>query len=229
MKIVLFDIDGTLLHTHGAGRRAMERAMFDAFQARGIDGYSYDGKTDPQIVHEQMAEAGIASFLIESRLEMVFDSYVEYLMVELESNRHASELCLGVRELLDALRERSDVTLGLLTGNIERGARHKLSTVGVDFDQFAVNAFGSDHARRSELPDIARRRAEERLGMPVRGEQLVIIGDTPADIHCGRALGVKAIGVATGRFSVDALATHDPAFVFQDFAETDEVLQAIVS
>ena len=138
-------------------------------------------------------------------------------------------LCDGIPPLLDALRGREDVTLGLLTGNIERGARAKLDAVDVDFAQFRANAFGCDHENRPELPAIAQRRALEMLGLNIAGDRMVIIGDTPADIHCGRSLGVRAIGVATGRYSTDDLAAHHPAAVFIDLVDTDAVVSAILA
>jgi phosphoglycolate phosphatase-like HAD superfamily hydrolase len=116
----------------------------------------------------------------------------------------------------------------LLTGNIEQGARHKLRAVGIDFDRFRVNAFGSDHEHRPELPGVAQRRAKEIAGVELTGDRMVIIGDTPADIHCGRALGVRAIGVATGRYSVDDLAAHNPAAVFATLEDTEAVVAAML-
>jgi phosphoglycolate phosphatase-like HAD superfamily hydrolase len=121
------------------------------------------------------------------------------------------------------------VTLGLLTGNVARGARRKLDAVGLDFGAFRVGAFGCDHEHRPELPAIAQRRAREALGLAIAGDQLVIIGDTPADIHCGRALGVRAIGVATGRYTVEQLAEHAPAHCFATLEDTDAVCRAILA
>ena len=133
----------------------------------------------------------------------------------------------GVLELLDALEARPDRTLGLLTGNIEVGARAKLRAAGIDPSRFTVCAFGSDHEVRGELPAVAQRRAKEQLGLHVGGDALVIIGDTPADIDCTRAIGARAIGVATGRYSVEELAKHDPVAVFPNLCDTDAVMRAI--
>jgi phosphoglycolate phosphatase-like HAD superfamily hydrolase len=119
--------------------------------------------------------------------------------------------------------------MGLLTGNIEAGARQKIRAVNLAWEQFLVNAFGSDHEHRPMLPAVAQRRAEALLGREIPGERMVIIGDTPADIHCGRSLNVRAIGVATGRYSVDELAEHDPAAVFASLADTDAVVEAILA
>jgi phosphoglycolate phosphatase len=118
--------------------------------------------------------------------------------------------------------------LGLLTGNIEAGARAKLAAVGIAPHRFVVGAFGSDHHDRPELPEIARRRAERVLGHPINGRDVVVIGDTPADVACGVGIGARAIGVATGRYSVDELRACDAAAVFPDLTDTDAVVRAIL-
>lgn len=229
MKVVLFDIDGTLLRTDGAGRRALERALQETFGVTGSPDYRYDGKTDRQIVREQMQAMGVEHARIAQHMDRLLEDYLQYLEAELRDRPDQAVLCAGVMPLLERLRSREDVTLGLLTGNVRAGARQKLRAVDVDFDQFIVNAFGCDHEHRPELPGIARKRAEDMLGRPVQGEQLVIIGDTPADIHCGRSIGVRAIGVATGHYSVEALAEHVPAAVFATLEDTDAVIQAMLA
>ena len=228
MKLVLFDIDGTLLRTDGAGRRSMEGALQEFFGATGDPAYRYDGKTDRQIAREQMRAAGVAEDDVERRMDALLDRYVERLELELASDPEAAVLLAGVPALLDAVESQEGVTMGLLTGNIRRGAERKLAAVGIDFARFRVNAFGCDHADRPELPAVAQRRARETLGLDLHGEQIVIIGDTPADIHCGRALGVRAIGVATGRYGVEELDSHGPAAVFPTLEPTDAVLHAIL-
>jgi phosphoglycolate phosphatase len=229
VKLVLFDIDGTLLWSDGAGRRAMENALLRVFGTTGDTTYRYDGKTDRQIVREQMREAGFTDVTITTRLDDLLNEYVHGLEAELtREGVTPPRLCAGIPPLLDALRAHDGVTLGLLTGNIERGARAKLKAVQVDFTQFRANAFGCDHEHRHELPAFAQRRALDSLGLNIAGEHMVIIGDTPADILCGRSLGVRAIGVATGRYSTDDLAAHQAAAVFSDLADTDAVLSAIL-
>jgi phosphoglycolate phosphatase-like HAD superfamily hydrolase len=134
----------------------------------------------------------------------------------------------GIFELLDALEARDDVVLGLLTGNLARGAHAKLGAAGIDPDRFRVGAYGSDHELRGELPAVAQRRAREQLGLSFSGRDIVVIGDTPADLHCGGAIGCRAIGVATGMYSVDDLREHRPAAAFQNLADTDAVVRAIM-
>jgi phosphoglycolate phosphatase len=227
-KIVLFDIDGTILWTDGAGRRAVFQALEEHFGATGPGEHRFDGKTDPQIVRELMRHAGVAEEDIDARLEVVLERYLALLESELAETDHRDHVFPGVHELLEALESRDDVLLGLLTGNIHPGARAKLSAVGIAPDRFRVGAFGSDHHDRPELPEIARRRAERLLGGAVSGRDVVVIGDTPADIACGEAIGARAIGVATGRYSVDELAACGPSAVFPDLRDTDAVLRAIL-
>jgi phosphoglycolate phosphatase-like HAD superfamily hydrolase len=176
-----------------------------------------------------MRTAGVDDALITERMDAVLGAYVTRLEADFERDPGVARLCEGVLPLLDALEQQERVTLGLLTGNIEYGARRKLRAVGVAFDRFVVNAFGSDHEERPQLPLVAQQRASAFFGVPMSGDRMVIIGDTPADIHCGRSIGVRAIGVATGRYSVEDLAAHAPADVFASFADTDAVVQSILA
>ena len=114
---------------------------------------------------------------------------------------------------------------GLLTGNIHQGARAKLAAAGIDLARFRVTAFGSDHEDRPELPAVAQRRASELLGVEIQGNRVIIVGDTPADIQCGEAIGARAIGVATGRYSVEQLSEYNPYAVFETLADTPAVLE----
>ena len=227
MKLVLFDIDGTILWSDGAGRRAMQRALTTSFGSSGSSDYRYDGKTDMQIVRDLMRMDGHEDAAIDARMNALLEEYVTGLHAELCADATRVHRFDGVLELLDALEARADRAIGLLTGNIEVGAHAKLRAAGIDPDRFAVCAFGSDHEVRGELPAIAQRRAKERLGVDVGGGAIVIIGDTPADIDCTRAIGARAIAVATGRYSVEELAAHGPVAVFPDLSDTFAVMQAI--
>lgn len=230
MKLVLFDIDGTLLSAGGAGRRAIERALVEVFGTSGPAEHRFDGKTDPQIVRELMRLAGHGDARIERDMQGSLARYAELLPEELAAPGPVPpRLYPGVSELLDALEARDDVVLGLLTGNLRPGAAAKLRSVGLDPDRFVVGAFGSDHETRAELPAIARQRARELLGLTISGEDVVVIGDTPADIACGASLGVRAIGVATGHYSVAELSACGPAAVFPDLSETAAVVKAILN
>ena len=228
MKVALFDIDGTLLWTRGAGRRAMERALAANIGRAGPGEHRYDGKTDPQIVRESMRLVGFTDADVEAQMDGVLARYLEELHTELDRDDHGVELFPGVLALLDALERRDDVVLGLLTGNLATGAERKLRAVGIDPARFAVGAFGSDGEHRHDLPAIARDRASARLGQPVPGDACVIIGDTPSDVACGRGIGARAIAVATGHYDVAALAACQPHSVFADLTDTDAVVRAIV-
>jgi phosphoglycolate phosphatase len=227
VKLVLFDIDGTILWSDGAGRRAMQRALTTAFGSSGSPDYRYDGKTDLQIVRDLMRMEGHDDAIIDARMKTLLDQYVAGLHEELGADASRVHRFDGVLELLAALETRADRRIGLLTGNIEVGAHAKLRAAGIDPLRFSVCAFGSDHEVRGELPAIAQRRAKERLGLDVGGDAIVIIGDTPADIDCTRAIGARAIAVATGRYSVEELAAHGPVAVFPDLSNTDAVMRAI--
>jgi phosphoglycolate phosphatase-like HAD superfamily hydrolase len=227
--LALFDIDGTLLWTDGAGRRAISRALVDVFGTRGPRDYWFDGKTDRQIVRDLMRLDGHDDQVITNRMQATLERYVTFLHEELADPAHEARPLDGVTALLDALEARDDVILGLLTGNVEPGAAAKLRAVGIDPGRFVVGAFGSDHELRGELPAIARERVARRLGVDLPGDAFVVIGDTPADIQCGRGIGARAIGVATGRFGVDELRSHAPAHVFPDLTDTGAVVRAIVN
>jgi phosphoglycolate phosphatase len=227
-RVVLFDIDGTLLNTDGAGRRAMEHAMFSVFGVRGVDGYRYDGKTDRQIVREQLLQLGHAPTTIDDGMDTVLTRYLERLGDELERSAPAHVVHRGVKPLLASLQSDARVVVGLLTGNVEAGAMAKLEATGIGTSFFRIGAFGSDHEIRAELPEIARQRASAHVGATVDGRDLVIIGDTPADMTCGRGVGARAIGVTTGRFTRDALAEYTPAAVFDALDDVDAVTAAIL-
>jgi phosphoglycolate phosphatase len=227
MKLVLFDIDGTILWSDGAGRRAMTEALTTVFGGAGPTDYHYDGKTDPQIVRDLMRASGHTDETIDERIDPLMARYLGGLERELAGGTRA-HVFDGVRELLDQLEARSDIVLGLLTGNLRAGAAIKLQAAGIEIDRFRVCAFGSDHHARGELPALAQRRAQEDLGLEIPGDQIFVIGDTPADIECGRAIGARAIAVATGRYTPEELARHQPFALFPSLADTQAVMRVIV-
>jgi phosphoglycolate phosphatase len=228
MRLVLFDIDGTLLNSGGMGRAAMQRALGLVFGSPGNPSYRYDGKTDKQIVRDVMRMEGHSDEHIDSRMTRLIDLYLDGLREGAKSGKFNVRPLQGVPEILDALDERGDVVLGLLTGNVEPGARIKLAAAGINPDRFRINAFGSDHEHRPELPAIAQRRAGETLGIDIAGDRVVVIGDTPADVECGRSLGAKAIGVASGHYTVEQLEAHRPYAVFPSLGDTEKVLDKIL-
>ena len=227
MRLVLFDIDGTMLKSAGVGRASMESALNSVFGTPGSKDYRYDGKTDKQIVREVMTEEGHDDDAIDAQMDEVMERYVGGLDERIESGKYTVRTLPGIPELLDALEKKEDVILGLLTGNILEGAKRKLAAAGVDFARFRINAFGSDHEHRPMLPAIAQQRAKQSLGLDLSGDRIYVIGDTPADIACGRELGARAIGVATGFYSVDDLRAHEPFAVFEDLSDTEAVMEVI--
>jgi phosphoglycolate phosphatase-like HAD superfamily hydrolase len=233
MRLILFDIDGTLLWTDGAGRRAIHRALVDEMGTAGpIDGYRFDGKTDPQIVRELLTLAGHADAESVDRIAAVCQRYVDLLTTELAKPTHATHVFPGVPELLRALEPheaQQRVMVGLLTGNLVAGAHLKLRSAGIDPSRFAVGAYGSDSGRRADLPAIAAERATRLAGRPFRGADIVIIGDTPDDVACGRPVGARAVAVATGFYDVAALRAAGAAHVFEHLGDTARVLEALLS
>lgn len=231
MRLILFDIDGTLLWTSGAGRRAIHRALLEEMGTAGpIDSYRFDGKTDPQIVRELLTMAGHPECESEDRITAVCERYVALLTAELAKPTQATRLYPGIKELLAALEPyelEGRALVGLLTGNVQHGAALKLQSAGLDPARFAVGAFGSDSHRRADLPAVAATRAAERTGRRFTGDDLVVVGDTPDDVACARPMGARTVAVATGFFKVDALRAAGAAHVFEDLSDTQAVLEAL--
>jgi len=228
-KLVLFDIDGTILLTAGAGRRAiMEALASEVENVAAFEGIRMDGKTDPQIVAEMLAAAGQPEPRESPRIQSLCARYVGLLARELERPTTRTTVMPGVRPLLDRLEAEPGVVLGLLTGNLAEGAALKLRSGGIAPERFRVGAYGSDAAHRPDLPQIAARRAAALFGRVPSGAEVVIIGDTPADVACGAGIEARALGVATGSYSVAELEACGAHAVFQDLRGTDAVLQAIL-
>lgn len=227
-KLVLFDIDGTILLTAGAGGRAIIAATAQELGSeRGVGGVRFDGKTDPQIVAELLTAAGHQGPHPPGRIDSICRRYVELLSQELDRPTTRTTMMPGVTRLLDRLEEDSGTLIGLLTGNLAGGAALKLRSAGLDPTRFRVGAFGSDAADRGALPPIAARRAGAYFGRVPSGPEVVIIGDTPADIACGQCINARAIAVATGGYSVADLTGCRPHAVFQDLSDTERVMDAI--
>ena len=232
MKLVLFDIDGTILWTDGAGRRAIGRALLDETGTTGpIERYRFDGKTDPQIVRDLLTLAGHPEATAVERVEAVCRRYLELLEGELARPAQRTRVLAGVPELLGALEPHEAAgraLVGLLTGNLQGGAAMKLVSAGLDPRRFVVGAYGSDSHHRPDLPAIATRRAAERTGQEIPGRDVVILGDTPDDVACGGPIGARVVAVATGFYDVAALRAAGAAHVFADLRDTAAVLDAIL-
>ena len=228
MKLVLFDIDQTLLTPDGAGAAAMLNTLRDFYGVETVPaGYYMAGKIDTQIVMELLEHAGMDVAEAQARLPEYWALYA----VELERllPQHQVRALDGAHHLLDALEKRKDVIVGLLTGNLDATAALKLRAVGLDPARFRVAAYGNEAQARSDLPPIAVSRAEALVGHKFRGKDIVIVGDTPMDIACGESLGVRTIGVATGRYSVAELRAAGADAVFPTLSDTAAVVAAILA
>ena len=228
-KLVLFDIDGTILLTAGAGRRAIMAAIGEEVgETLAFDRMRFDGKTDPQIVAELLEAAGQRGPHASDRVETLCRRYVNLLEHELGQPSARTTVMPGVHALLDRLEAETGVVLGLLTGNLAEGAALKLRSAGLDPTRFRVGAYGSDATDRPDLPAIAAGRAQPFFGRVPSGAEVVIIGDTPADVGCGQCIGARTVGVATGAYSVVDLKACGAHAVFQDLSDTERVLEAIL-
>lgn len=221
--LLLFDIDGTLITSGGAG----ERALRDGFRERfGIDddlkNVEIAGRTDSGIARTMLRSHGLAE--TPENIAAFVDSYLAHLAPQL--SRTAGTLLPGVLPLLEALKNRPDMVLALLTGNVERGAELKLSHYGV-WTFFEFGAYADDHHDRNELGPFAQRRARERHGIDIPPQRIFILGDTPHDIACARAIGARAIAIATGKFTRPELSAFQPDFLFDDLSDLDAVLAAL--
>lgn len=224
-RLILFDIDETMIHSSGAGRKALTRALSEIFgHAISFDGISLSGKTDPQIIAEVLIAHGYTEDHATEVLEQVFSIYLPYLEEEV---REAEEFRVheGVFALLDALQS-TDAYVGLLTGNIEPGARIKLRPFDLN-RYFEFGAFGCDSGNRMELPAVAHKRAEQKFNAKIDRNEIVIIGDAQNDVLCAKGYGARALAVCTGRTTKQTLSALEPHYLFDTLKETAQVLDAI--
>ena len=219
-RLFLFDIDGTLITSGGAGEAALKDAMRSRFDVEeDLDGIILAGATDARIARELLEKHSIA--VSAENVAALLDTYLGHLNERI--GRHDGKLLPGIVPLLKVLSERSDAVLALLTGNVIRGAEIKLTHYGV-WDFFEFGAFADDHHDRNELGKFARARALERHGEEFPPSRIYVIGDTPKDIECGRAIGACTVAIATGHYSSDQLRDHAPDFLFEDLSDTDRVV-----
>jgi phosphoglycolate phosphatase len=224
--LILFDIDGTLVLTGGAGGRAMSRAFEELFGvADGLRGVQMAGRTDPWILAEAAVAHGIPPD--SQQLTRFREVYLRHLAAELDKPGARKGVMPGVRELLDVLAARDDVYLALLTGNYEAGARIKLEYFDL-WRYFPCGAFGDDAPLRNGLVPKAIARVTACGGPPFPAADAVVIGDTPLDVECAAFSGARSVAVATGSHSVDQLRDAGADAVFEDLARTADVLAAIL-
>ena len=224
-RLVLFDIDGTLVRG-GPAKRAFELAMELVFGTAGpIDGHDFSGKTDPQIARELLHAEGLEDEEIDAGFEPLWREY----LCELESRLVGKPMTLlpGIQPLLQHLRGTDGVAMGLLTGNIVDGARMKLDSVGLGA-YFPVGGFGSDSEVREDLTAVAMRRAARVWGTEFPASSVVVVGDTPRDVACGKHGGTRTVAVATGRFDAERLASTGPDRVLEDLGDLACSVQALL-
>jgi phosphoglycolate phosphatase len=221
-QLILFDIDGTLIHTGGAGGRAMSRAFADTCRVQnGFEGIPLPGRTDATILAEAFAKYGLTSD--PALIDRFQSTYCTFLADELGRMPATARVLPGVEVLLARLRERPFTTIALLTGNYSAAARLKLAHFGL-WAYFASGAFGDDAANREGLVAVAVARARA-LGMPaVANRDVVVVGDTPLDVACGRANGARTIAVATGGTPAGQLAQSGADLVLDDLGDPEPVL-----
>jgi phosphoglycolate phosphatase len=222
-RLLLFDIDGTLIHSAGAGMHALKLALRER---HGIEDDLHDieiaGMTDSGIVVSILDKYKIPA--TRENVTAFLDSYVHFLSQELP--RRKGTLLPGVLELLNKLKTRKHLVLALLTGNVSRGAQLKLEHYGV-WHFFEFGAFADDHHDRNQLGPFARARAKEKHRREFSAQEIDVIGDTPRDIACGKALGARTVAVATGTWSRDKLADHDPDFLIDDLSDVDRLIHTL--
>jgi phosphoglycolate phosphatase-like HAD superfamily hydrolase len=218
IRAVLFDIDGTLVRTGGAGVQAFAKTFESEFgHANGTELVKFGGRTDTSLVRELFSLRQIDPS--PENFQRFFSTYVvwlEKLMADCVGG-----VCEGVPEFYRALEARPDPPLiGLLTGNIRRGAEIKLGRFQW-WEKFPFGAFGDDHEERPKIAAIAQRRGGERLGRELHGSEILVVGDTPLDIDCARAIGAKVVAVATGSFPVSELAAHGPDWAVENLSKME--------
>jgi len=223
VKYILFDIDGTLISTGGAGVRALNYAFKDEFPIdNAFSGLSLAGKTDLQIIKLALQRYEIP--FSDEILSRLIGNYLSHLRVEINNNgRHLKP---GVMDLLEKLRLRDDIRLGLLTGNLEPGARIKLNVFGLN-EYFPTGAFGSDSEDRNRLLPFAVQRYRRLYNEDIGYKECIIVGDTPRDIFCAKPYGARSIAIATGPYPKDALRMAEPDLLLDDMSDIEAFLDFI--
>jgi phosphoglycolate phosphatase len=215
--VLLWDIDGTLISTAGVGRRALEQAFARRFGRSDVLGFPFDGMTDPIIMRQGMVALGMAAGEIDREMHAILKIYLDVL-AEACAMAQSFRIHAGIEAALALVAGRPGFSVGLGTGNIEPGARLKLAPVGLN-DHFSFGGFGSDHGDRAQLIAIGADRGAARLGVPRAECRVVVIGDTPKDIAAAKAIGAESIAVATGSFTVAALAAAGATWALGNLAD----------
>ncbi len=223
-RFILFDIDGTLLDSGGAGIEALSAALAELSGVKnGFEGIECAGKTDLSIIREGLSRCGLPSG--SEAVRQFILQYIGHLNTSIHNGKgHAK---VGVHELLTKLNSIPELHLGLLTGNVEPGARIKLKKYEMN-DYFALGAFGDDHEDRNQLLPIAIKRFKAGFDEHLDYSDCLIIGDTPRDVTCASVFGAHSLAVATGPFSVEVLRQTEATLALEDLSETDKVIEWIM-
>jgi len=226
-KLLLFDIDGTLIDSHGAGGAAILDAAEEYFgvQRGQLPPLQLAGSTDPAIAMDVFAM--VKRSHTPEAISAFLDLYLAHLQRRLHQEDFSGFMLPGVVPLLDSLREKNDAHLALLTGNVRRGAEIKLTRHSI-YDRFIDGAFGCDHHDRDQLGPIALNRLQQATGTPYDIADVIIIGDTPKDIRCAAAFGAKCLAVATGQYSVAELSAHTPWRCVESFADVPAIVDILL-
>jgi phosphoglycolate phosphatase-like HAD superfamily hydrolase len=227
-RLLLFDIDGTLLHANGTGREMLGGSLRAVYGTAGpIDTYEFGGRTDRRMVLDLLQAEGWETTAVEERLPLLYDEMVRRGEALFVRGRLAP--CPGVVALLDRLHADPDVLLGLLTGNIAPTATLKLRAAGLQPERFRVGAYGSDSVERDDLLPIAWQRAGALTGITYQAVDTVVIGDTPADIRCAQAGAARSVAVATGWYRRDRLAQCGPDHLLDDLSDIERVVEMLLA
>ncbi|MBS1993612.1 MAG: HAD family hydrolase [Cyanobacteria bacterium SZAS LIN-2] len=227
-RLILFDIDETMISSDGAGRRALQRALAQRHNIpEEFTHLPMSGKTDPQILSEIFAAASVTleGEALQKEIQHVIEIYLEFLDEEIPASKYYI-IHTGVPALLDRLSVEPGAYLGLLTGNVEAGARKKLKRFDLN-RYFDIGAYGSDSASRLDLPAVAVKRALDHFNEQFAPEEVVIIGDSVNDIACAHHYGATALIANTGKTTWEELVAHKPKYLFKDLGNLDEVMTAI--
>jgi phosphoglycolate phosphatase-like HAD superfamily hydrolase len=225
-SLILWDIDGTLVNMDRAGERALLLVIKELYERDLGENLPVDlrGRTDTSIARDLLAYLKVPhTFEEESRFRR---TYLAHMPLTLPAGK--ARVLAGVRQVLDAIHDHPEIHQGLLTGNLKEGAKLKLAYLGL-WEYFEFGAFADDSSIRDELGPFALARAKEKLGIDFPPERVWIIGDTPHDVACGKAIGAKTIAVATGAFSVEELAALKPTHTFKDLSDTRALLDVFSS
>jgi len=226
MRLVLFDVDGTILSSGPKGRDAFTQALRTVFGTEGaVSTYRFEGKLDPVIIDELMCAAGVAREVVAARTEEALRLYLDLLEQALAVQKPA--LKPGVKELVECVSSSTGAVNALLTGNVERGARIKLTAAGL-WHHFRFGTWGNEAPRRVGLGPVALARALEHTGRAFTGRETTVVGDSRDDVACGRAIGARVVAVATGRTSAEELAAAGADVVLSDFSDFAAARRAIL-